>query len=472
MLRVLSTKIFLKTPRPVTISQMLSNLDHRQLFREVDKLSSSKSVKLLPPHESDEQLANDFVDFFREKIERVKNKLDGIPSSTGSETSLSESLFSRFGSLSQDAVRSIVMKSPSSSCQLDSIPTWLLKEYLQELLPSITMIVNSSLHSGTFPSSYKVARLTPLIKKVGKDPGDLNNYRPISNLKFISKVVERAAMSQLQDFMQENELYGKGQSAYRKCYSTESALLRVQNDVLRALDCRKDVILVLLDLSAAFDTVDHHILLKRLRDRYGIRGEVLQWFKSYLSERKQCVAVGSSLSKDHHLECGVPQGSVSGPFDFTIYSAPLEDVIYNHGVNTMVYADDTQLYLTLDSADKSRKIRQMENCICDVKTWTAKNRLLLNDAKTEVVHILSRFKTESSSISSITVGQAHVNVVDEARNLGIVMDKHMTLTTHVNNICRSACLAIHKVGQIRKYIDRQTTERLVNAFVTVAVGCK
>ena len=131
-------------------------------------------------------------------------------------------------------------------------------------------------------------------------------------------------MSQLQDFMQENELYGKVQSAYRKCYSTETALLRVQNDVLRALDCRKDVILVLLDLSAAFDTVDHHILLKRLRDRYGIRGEVLQWFKSYLSERKQCVAVGNSLSKDHHLECGVPQESVSGPFEFTIYSAPLE----------------------------------------------------------------------------------------------------------------------------------------------------
>ena len=132
---------------------------------------------------------------------------------------------------------------------------------------------------------------------------------------------------------------------------------------------------------------------------------------------------------------------------FTIYSAPLTDVISNHGVNTMGYANDTQLYLTLDFADKSGKMRQMENCLFDVKTWTAKNRLLLNDTKTEVVHMSSRFKTGSSSISSITVDQAHVNVVVEARNLGIVMDKHMTLTTHVNNIYRSACLTIHKVGQ-------------------------
>ena len=105
---------------------------------------------------------------------------------------------------------------------------------------------------------------------------------------------------------------------------------------------------------------------------------------------------------------------MSGSFDFTIYSAPLEDVISNHGVNTMVYADDTQLYLTFDSADKSGKIRKLENCIVDVKTWTAKNRLLLNDAKTELVHMSARFKTESYSIPSITVGQAHVNVVDEA----------------------------------------------------------
>ena len=445
----------------------LAGLDHRQLFREVDKLCSSNAEKILPSYESEEQLANDFAKFFMDNIERVKDKLDNIPSmAPQTERSLTESQLSHFANVSQETIRKIVMKSPSSSCQSDCIPTWLLKACLEELLPSITRIVNSSLQSGTFPSSYKVARVTPLIKKVGKDPEDFNNYRPISNLKFLSKVVERAAMSQLQDYMHENELYGKVQSAYRKNYSTESALLRVHNDILRALDRRKDVLLVLLDLSAAFDTVDHHILLRRLRDRYGIRGDVLHWFESYLHDRKQCVAIRDSLSNEHHLQCAVPQGSVSGPFDFTIYAAPLEEVISDLDVNAMAYADDTQVYLSFESNERATEIKKIEECVREVKNWTSANRLLLNDTKTEVVHMTSRFSKDTSSIPSLTIGQSEVNVVDEARNLGVVMDKNMSLTTHVNNLCRSAYLAIYKIGQIRKFIDRTTAERLVHAFVT------
>ena len=445
----------------------LAGLDHRQLFREVDKLCSSAADRVLPSSESEEKLANDFATFFMEKIERVKNKLDNLPSTyTRTETPLSESQLPRFTEVSLETVRKVVMKSPSSSCHSDCIPTWLLKECLEELLPAITRIVNSSLLSGKFPSSYKLARVTPLIKKVGKDPEDLNNYRPISNLKFLSKVVERVAMSQLQEYMQENGLYGKAQSAYRKNHSTESALLRVHNDVLRALDQRKEIILVLLDLSAAFDTVDHHILLRRLRDRYGICGDVLQWFESYLHDRKQCVAIGKSLSKNHHLQCAVPQGSVSGPFDFTIYAAPLEDVISEHSVDTMIYADDTQVYRSFDKSERANDVEKIEECVRDIKHWTAANRLLLNDSKTEVVHMTSRFSKDISSIPSLTIGQSKVNIVDEARNLGVVMDKHMTLTTHVNNVCRSAYFAIHKIGQIRKFIDRKTAETLTHAFVT------
>ena len=126
------------------------------------------------------------------------------------------------------------------------------------------------------------------------------------------------------------------------------------------VDQRTDVVLVLLDLSATFDTVDHWILLTRLSERYGIGGNALNWFRSYLSERKQSVTIGGKTSVVHDVDCGVPQGSVCGPFIFTLYTAPLEDVIASHGVKTMIYADDTQLYLTLRPSDRSEQLQRLE----------------------------------------------------------------------------------------------------------------
>ena len=447
----------------------LHGCDHRQLFRVVDKMCSSESSRVLPTRDNPEDLANEFVVFFRDKIRRVMDKLDNIPSyeaGISATDSNPSSHFNTFSQMSEKSIRKIIMQSPTSTCLLDPIPTELLKACVDELLPSITRIVNQSLLSGIFPSSYKMAQVTPLIKKPNADAEDLCNFRPISNLKFISKVVERAAASQLQDYMTENDLYGKMQSAYRKSHSTESALLRVHNDILRAVDQRTDVVLVLLDLSAAFDTVDHRILLTRLSERYGIGGNALNWFRSYLSERKQSVTIDGKTSVVHDVDCGVPQGSVCGPFIFTLYTAPLEDVIASHGVKTMIYADDTQLYLTLRPSDRSEQLQPLENCVRDVKAWTISNRLLLNDSKTEVVQFSSRYLTAHNPLASFTVGMSQVQPAHEARNLGVVMDSHLNLTTHINNICRSACLAIYKIGQIRRFIDRLTAERLVHAFVT------
>lgn len=325
--------------------------------------------------------------------------------------------------------------------------------------------MNGSLLTGIFPTSYKVSSITPLIKKPGIDANSLNNYRPISNLKFISKVVERAASAQLQDYMFENELYGRRQSAYRKHFSTETALVRVQNDILRAVDQHADVVLVLLDLSAAFDTVDHKILLQRLRDRYGITGDALAWCTSYLTGRKQSVVIGDKVSATHVMDCSVPQGSVAGPFMFTVYAAPLEDVIRSYGVEVMIYADDTQLYLVLDPTSDN-PLKRLEDCIRGVKAWTTENKLLLNDSKTEVLHLSSRFVRNPTHLSTIGVGDAEVDIASEVRNLGALMDQHMTLKSHVNKVCRAACLAISKIGRIRRYIDRSTAERLIHAFVT------
>ena len=180
------------------------------------------------------------------------------------------------------------------------------------------------------PADFKKAVVTPLIKKSSLPPDDLKNYRPVSGLCFISKLVERVVASQLNDYVCSNGLENVKQSAYKLGYSTKTALLSIKNDVHLALARGEATAVVLLDQSAAFDTIDHGTLLGCLSSWFGVGGVVLEWFKSYLSDHLQCVKIGSILSGAKKLLCGVPQGSVLGPILFSLYTTPLNKVIRNH----------------------------------------------------------------------------------------------------------------------------------------------
>mgnify|MGYP000509554728 CR=1 FL=1 len=176
----------------------------------------------------------------------------------------------------------------------------------------------------------KEALISPLLKKSSLEP-IFKNFRPVSNLSFVSKLVEKVVASQLKKHMMENNLLQKYQSAYRPGHSTETALMKVQNDILCAVDKQRVVLLVLLDLSAAFDTVDHCILLKRLSSSIGISGTALSWLTSYLQKRTQCVVINGVTSANSEMKYGVPQGSVLGPLLFTIYTKPLARILENMG---------------------------------------------------------------------------------------------------------------------------------------------
>ena len=184
------------------------------------------------------------------------------------------------------------------------------------------------------------------------------------------------------------------QSTYRS-FSVETALLKVQNDILAALDNHKEAVLLLLNFSIAFDTIDHNQLLNRLTSRYGVSGKVLNWISTYLDSRTQSVAIGNVLSDPVALTCGVPQGSVAGPLIFTLFSAPLQDIISSHSLQSVVYTDDTQIYITFHPDDRHIAIQKIEACVADIRSWCQKNWLVLNDGKTELMHFLSKFiKTE------------------------------------------------------------------------------
>ena len=246
--------------------------------------------------------------------------------------------FANFKMLSQEQVSELTKKAAKKSCPLDPMPTSVVLEVLDVLLPVITNMINLSFESGEFASDWKEALLKPLLKKCGLDIA-FHNFRPVSNLP---KLSEKAAANQLIDHMTTNDLLL--QSAYKQNHSTESALLKVKNDILLNMEAQKVTLLVLLDLSAAFDTVRHDTLLYRLKSRFGVDGKALEWFASYLADRTQRVTVNDGLSSAFPLRQGVPQRSCLGPPLFTVYTSKLFDIVSKHLPSVHCYADDTQLY--------------------------------------------------------------------------------------------------------------------------------
>ena len=209
------------------------------------------------------------------------------------------------------------------------------------LLAFITQAVNVSMKLGTFPVQLKHALVKPLLKKPSLDNNVLKNYRPVSNLPFLSKIFEKTVCNRLIEHIDKNQLYEPLQSAYRKGHSTETALVKVHNDILMNLDSNRGVILILLDLSAAFDTIDHALMIQRLESRIGIKATALEWFRSYLEGRSQAVYIEGHTSESISLLFGVPQGSILGPIEYSIYTFPVGDIIRKHNLQYHMYADDT-----------------------------------------------------------------------------------------------------------------------------------
>ena len=209
-----------------------------------------------------------------------------------------------------------------------------MKSCLDVLAPPITEMVNLSLLRGYVPENWRTAVVIPLLKKPGLDLV-YKNFRPVSNLPFISKVVEKAALQQLLVHCEKNAPLPKFQSGFRKYHSTETALLKVQNDILMSMDNKEVTLLVLLDLSAAFDTIEHSIL-NILQQDFGVVGTALNWFDSFLSGRKQRILASDKTSDDFNLNCGVPQGSSMGPFLFTLYVSRLLTLFLSTSLLSMV----------------------------------------------------------------------------------------------------------------------------------------
>ncbi|MCK5882742.1 MAG: hypothetical protein KAG61_03570, partial [Bacteriovoracaceae bacterium] len=445
--------------------------DQKALFGITNKLLNKTKKEILPDSGSAEELAERFLAFFTNKIKAIQDELVHSPSPPTSKMNCDFTTndvpfpLQSFSPITDEDILKIIKQSTSKTCQLDPCPTWLIKDCIDTILPLITRIVNVSMSTATVPSTLKLATIKPHLKKPSLDPEILKNYRPVSNLTFLSKVIEKVVAANLKDHLKTNGLYEKMQSAYREAHSTETTLTRVQNDLLKIVDAGGTAILLLLDLSAAFDTLEHAIILDRLDHNFGIRDSALDWFRSYLSNRKQSVQIDGKLSNECTLDQGVPQGSVLGPILFTMYTTPLGKIIRDHNLDYHLYADDTQLYIAATPEElRTDNTSRIEDCVCDIRAWMHGNMLKLNDGKTELIVFNTKRKNVIDKIS-VQIGDHTIIPSKQVRNLGVIFDNHITMEAHVNNILRSSYINIQNIGRIRKYLTEDAAKSLIHAYI-------
>ena len=357
--------------------------------------------------------------------------------------------------------------SAPKSYDLDPIPSKLLIECLDSNLPSLTDLFNSSLTSGIFPQCFKSALVTPILKKRCLDHNDLNNYRPVSNLCFIAKILEKLVLSKVSSYLNSHNLHNTCQSAYHPGHSTETALLKVVNDLFLSLNKGNISVLALLDFSSALDTIDHPILVHCHHTDFGFTDTVLQWFSSYLTDRTHYVSLSNHCSAFAPVHSGVPQGSVLGPILFTMYIKPLSAIIDSHSILHHSFADDLQLHMSAPPDRISELLHSMQSCISDVKAWATANMLKLNDNKTELMLITyNRTKHLHNLPTSITIGNAQIPFKQSVKNLGLTLDCHLTMNAHVTNIARTCYIEQYRLASICRFLTSTATTTLVSAFVS------
>ncbi|XP_062391362.1 uncharacterized protein LOC134079180 [Sardina pilchardus] len=369
----------------------------------------------------------------------------------------------QFEPISLSSLSAAVRHLKPSNCPSDCLPSRLFKDatVFDSVAPFLLLLVNSILSSGCVPGAFKHAVVQPLLKKPNLDPSTLSNFRPISKLPFLSKVLEREVYVQLQSFLTNNNIFEKFQSGFRTAHSTETALLRVLNDLLLAADSGSPVILVLLDLTAAFDTVDHGILLSQLEHRVGIKDTALNFFQSYLADRTFSVQLGDCISSVAPLTCGVPQGSILGPILFLLYILPLGEILARHNISYHCFADDVLLYLPL-KANGQAALHSLLDCLADIKAWMGANFLNLNENKTEIIV----FGKTSPAFSTDALGPLASNIRPSVRNLGVIFDSAFKFEQQVSAVVRKSFFHLRTLAKTKAYLPRSALERVIHAFIT------
>ena len=331
--------------------------------------------------------------------------------------------------ISNEEVLGIINKLENKSTGPQSIPIKLLKLIPDLILIPLCTIINQSFITGKYPDALKISKVIPIHKSGATC--NLNNYRPISLLSIFDKIMEKVMHKRLYDFLQKHNILFQNQFGFRKNNSTTSALLQITEKIKESIDNKKYGCGIFIDLSKTFDTVNHEILLRKL-EHYGIRGVVLDWFNSYLSNRKQYVYLNGESSQLENITCGVPQGSVLGPLLFLIYINDLPNI--SEVLQFYLFADDTNIYYENESIIKLEKIINHE--LKKLYTWLIVNRLSLNIDKTNFL-VFHPYNKPVMQRITIKIHKHAITEKSQIKYLGIMIDATLTWKAHIEKICKT-----------------------------------
>ena len=357
------------------------------------------------------------------------------------------------------------MKS-STSAGVDGLCIKFIKMCLPSVGSCILRIVNTSLRTGTVPDSWKVSLIHP-VPKAGSS-SDLTNFRPISIVPTIAKIVERIVQEQLSGYFNDNHLFNANQHGFRAQHSTETALLCPTDKVHQAIDSGYISLLVMLDLSKCFDVVDHARLLEKLQ----LYGVCTRWFESYLSNHRQRVvlssrAAGRRLSRALPNPLGTYQGSALGPLLYSVYSNDMP--LYVEDADIIQYADDTQVLVTGPKSPMSENVLKMERSLDALSWWFRKNAMKLNASKTQLLVFGSREKLKLLQPVSVKIDNTSITESQTVKNLGFIFDRHLLFDSHIDHVVRRCTGTLLSLSHVRHGLPAEVLPCLVDGLVMSAI---
>ena len=344
----------------------------------------------------------------------------------------------------------------------DGVSPTLLKMCASEIAPSLTKLFNCSIKYGKFPDKWKLANVVPLFKK--GDAHLIDNYRPVSLLSCVSKVFEKIIFKYVFNFLRDNLKITIHQSGFIPGDSTTNQLVYLYNFFAKALDEKKEVYIVFCDISKAFDRVWHDGLIYKLK-RVGINGILLDWFKNYLTDRKQRVTINGQSSSWGKICAGVPQGSVLGPLLFIVY---INDIVENIGSNIKLFADDTAIYIDVEKTEEGEIMLNRDLDTLD--KWSKQWLVSFNIKKTKAMNI--SLKCNKSNPNLIFQNES-LHIDDNHKHLGIMLDNRLSWNTHIQSIANRAMKHIDVMKRLRWKLDRNTLEIIYKSYVrpVMEYGC-